>query len=223
MIEESDQRLCSRRYTIKDNASSRNIQDYAGHFVYPNDAEDIKSHKWFTGVKWERLHLTTPPFVPDVKSAGDTRYFDDEFISDFSDLSSSNIAEHAILDALKPFAEDVQKKAIRLIARPNDTIRLAKAEKEIDGLELCDEQKEYLKVFLRYYSPQKKRRPRDKLLRDKKVGMRVMEVRKQTAFLGYTYRRNPIHRGRLPSGMPQVGAGNPLGGRRVWYRARLSM
>ena len=34
-----------------------------------------------------------------------------------------------------------------------------------------------------------KRRPRDKLLRDPVIGKTVMEVRKQNAFSGYTYRR----------------------------------
>lgn len=34
-----------------------------------------------------------------------------------------------------------------------------------------------------------KKRPRDKILRDPKLGRRAMDVRKRRAFLGYTYRR----------------------------------
>ena len=34
-----------------------------------------------------------------------------------------------------------------------------------------------------------KKRPRDRLLRDKEVGRKVLELRKRGAFLGYTYQR----------------------------------
>ena len=34
-----------------------------------------------------------------------------------------------------------------------------------------------------------KKRPRDRLLRDREVGRKVMELRKRNAFFGYTYRR----------------------------------
>lgn len=60
--------------------------DYAGRFVFPYDAKDIKAHKWFKGVPWERLHELDPPFVPMIRSPDDTQYFnDDEPITDFSE------------------------------------------------------------------------------------------------------------------------------------------
>ena len=34
-----------------------------------------------------------------------------------------------------------------------------------------------------------KKRPRDRVLRDKVVGRQVLDLRKKGAFLGYTYRR----------------------------------
>jgi hypothetical protein len=49
-----------------------------------------------------------------------------------------------------------------------------------------------------------RRRPRDKLLRDYEVGKQVLDLRKRSAFLGYTYRRpahglenEPVGRGRV--------------------------
>ena len=64
---------------------SPNNRDYAGRYVYPDDAEDIKSHRWFKDILWDRIHIMTPPFVPAIKSIDDTHYFDEEEpISDFS-------------------------------------------------------------------------------------------------------------------------------------------
>lgn len=41
-------------------------------------AEDIKSHQWFKGIDFATLHLQEPPFKPQLKTPGDTRYFDDD-------------------------------------------------------------------------------------------------------------------------------------------------
>ncbi|KAH8814942.1 kinase-like domain-containing protein [Xylogone sp. PMI_703] len=223
LIKEKDQRLCSKRYKKIEYVGVNHNQDYAGHHVYPNDAEDIKSHKWFRGLPWERLHLTVPPFVPDVKSTEDTRYFDEEQASDFSDSISSSTPEAGMLAALKPFDEDIQAKALDLIAQPHSALMQKKAERDIDALDICDEQKFYLKAFVSHYSLKEKKRPRDKLLRDRRVGNKVMEVRKQNAFLGYTYRVNRASKDRLTGGRAQVCCKNSLGRRRIWHRARLSM
>ncbi|RFU32447.1 hypothetical protein B7463_g3868, partial [Scytalidium lignicola] len=222
LIKEKEQRLCSRRYRERESTSHSQHQDYAGHYVYPNDAEDIKSHKWFKGLQWGRLHLTVPPFVPDVKSLEDTRYFDEEPVSDFSESVCSDRGEAGMVEALKPFDEDIQRKAINLIAHPKSSLVLRKAEKEIDALDICDEQKVYLKAFISHYGRKEKKRPRDKLLRDRKVGGKVMEVRKQSAFLGYTYRMNHVGRDRLAKGTPRIPGRNSLGRRRIWHRARLT-
>lgn len=69
-------------------SSSRTTHDFTDHFVFPYDAEDIKAHKWFKGVPWERLHELDPPFVPLLRSTDDTQYFDDE--EPITDLSDSD-------------------------------------------------------------------------------------------------------------------------------------
>ncbi|KAI0600808.1 kinase-like domain-containing protein [Biscogniauxia sp. FL1348] len=46
-----------------------------------------------------------------------------------------------------------------------------------------------MKAFVRTYGRRERKRPRDRLLRDRNTRAAVLEVRKQTAFLGYTYRR----------------------------------
>lgn len=63
-------------------------KDFARRFVFPYDAKDIKAHKWFKGVPWERLHELDPPFVPMIRSADDTQYFDEE--EAITDVSESD-------------------------------------------------------------------------------------------------------------------------------------
>lgn len=65
--------------------------DFASRFVFPYDAEDIKAHKWFKGIPWERLHKLDPPFVPMIRSPDDTQYFDEE--EPVTDLSDSEDEE----------------------------------------------------------------------------------------------------------------------------------
>ncbi|KAL9113531.1 MAG: hypothetical protein Q9227_002269 [Pyrenula ochraceoflavens] len=66
-------------------------KDYNGFYVYPDDAEDIKAHPFFYGIQWDLIHLCKPPFVPRVKSYEDTKYFDDENISDLgSDTTATD-------------------------------------------------------------------------------------------------------------------------------------
>ena len=46
-----------------------------------------------------------------------------------------------------------------------------------------------MKAFIRTFGQRERKRPRDRLLRDRKTKATVLRVRKQTAFLGYTFRR----------------------------------
>jgi len=57
--------------------------------VANDGAEEIKNHPWFKGIEWSTLHLQTPPFVPQLKSETDTRYFEDD-IEAVSQRFSSN-------------------------------------------------------------------------------------------------------------------------------------
>jgi serine/threonine protein kinase len=40
--------------------------------------EDIKKHKWFATIDWDKLNAgqMTPPYIPPVKGEGDTSQFD---------------------------------------------------------------------------------------------------------------------------------------------------
>jgi protein-serine/threonine kinase len=230
IIQEKDSRLCSKRYKLKDQpSSSSQNQDYAGRYVFPNDAEDIKAHKWFRDIQWDRLHAMVPPFVPNIKSMEDTTYFDEEEpISDFSDsVSGPPPTMEEISDALKPFHREIQILCKGFIQRPHDSLRLRTVEKEIDSFAMCEEQKDYLKAFVKHYGRKEKKRPRDRLLRDKEIAPKVLELRKKGAFLGYTYRKfKPekqynLSRASLSKQGSLVGS---VGSKRtVWQRARLSI
>jgi protein-serine/threonine kinase len=36
-----------------------------------------QTHSWFRGLDFNTIHLQTPPFVPDLRTESDTRYFED--------------------------------------------------------------------------------------------------------------------------------------------------
>lgn len=137
----------------------------------------------------------TPPFVPAIKTADDTQYFDEEDpISDFS--SSQDSAHHLssptedeLEAALRCFNSEIKILARSYVTTGYDSARLRKIEREIDAFCMGDEHKDYLRGIVRAYGRKEKKRPRDRLLRDKEVAKRVMEERKKGAFLGYTYRR----------------------------------
>jgi hypothetical protein len=69
LITDKEYRLCSERYRMKDLVTStsssslpvgsgktgsstrcRSVRDFAGRYVFPYDAEDIKAHKWFRNI-----------------------------------------------------------------------------------------------------------------------------------------------------------------------------
>lgn len=229
IIQEKDDRLCSKRYRMKNYAPSDQYpQDFAGRYVFPDDAEDIKAHRWFRDIQWDRLHTSMPPFVPNIKSVDDTHYFDEEDpISDFSE-STSGPAPTAedISQALRPFNREIQTLAKGFVERPHDSVKLKKVEREIDAFVMCDEQKDYLKAFVKHYGRKEKKRPRDRLLRDRETAPKVLELRKRAAFLGYTYRRFRPNRERvMRNGSVRTGsvASSNTGKRQVWHRARLSI
>jgi protein-serine/threonine kinase len=55
-------------------------------------ADALKAHAWFKDIDFETLHLQTPPFVPELATPGDTRYFED----DIDAVSTSPILRTAI-------------------------------------------------------------------------------------------------------------------------------
>ena len=92
-----------------------------------------------------------------------------------------------------PFFEDIPWSRLHLQrppfvpeVRPDQSItKYFESEKDIVNSEV-DESSESGSQQIK---TKEKKRPRDKLLRDPVVGKAALEIRKQTAFLGYTYRR----------------------------------
>ena len=200
LLQEKEHRLCSKKYRLNDYQHSKRIpgqliarradphaQDYEGNYVYPDDATDIKTHSFFRRISWDRLHLTRPPFVPDVNGRDDTKYFDEEEpISDVDDAASQSDLGHAS-------DEDMHDAVL-------GTARMT----QIDGAQGQDG------LLLNSAAPgrtgkngpgdrgggagkvKEKKRPRDRVLRDKDVGRKALDIRKKGAFLGYTYRRPKI-------------------------------
>ncbi|KMU83529.1 serine/threonine-protein kinase CBK1 [Coccidioides immitis H538.4] len=98
ILQEKEYRLCSEKYILNDYVHSGRIpgellnypadktsRNYRGHYVYPDDAADIKNHPFFKAVRWDELHYRSPPFVPKVKAGDDTKYFEGEQVSDAPD------------------------------------------------------------------------------------------------------------------------------------------
>lgn len=216
ILQEKEHRLCSKKYMLNDyqhskrhpgqlvtSPANKHSKDYQGNYVYADDATDIKSHPFFQGLSWDRLHLSRPPFVPDVKSRDDTKYFDEEEpISDVDDASSYSSTQEALdtqgyddgTAAAHTKPADAAQEDGCYARKVNEMVWEENA--KLDAADK-DAPKNKDKA-----ATKEKKRPRDKLLRDKQVGRQVMDMRKQGAFIGYTYRR-PKHstvaeeRGRL--------------------------
>ncbi|KAJ5217058.1 hypothetical protein N7468_010066 [Penicillium chermesinum] len=172
----------------------RHITSY---FVYPNDAVDIKAHPFFRGIRWNELHLSSPPLVPRVRNWEDTRYFDDwKSTGRWDEVSagseSDNAEEEAGDDAGSP---NITPESPEAYADADQISPLEPVAPKADAQKAQDAEKKDQK------------RARDKILRDKKVGRAALEIRKHGAFLGYTYRRPKgpalalgTERGRQPFG-----------------------
>ena len=220
LLQEKEHRLSSKKYRLNDYQPSRRMpgqhgsrladpyaQDYQGNYVYPDDAADIKSHYFFRRISWDRLHLTRPPFVPDVSSVDDTKYFDEEEpVSDVDDATSQSshtigASDENLSNAGPGTAYVTQVDGPQVL---HEAYMNPIEHDEADAKKVVDRADA---VRLR-----EKKRPRDKVLRDKEVGRKALELRKKGAFLGYTYRRphlpffdddrgweRPLKRSRLPS------------------------
>lgn len=195
LIQEKEVRLCSRRYQMNDGVEegSRRAQDVLGRFVFADDAEDIKAHRWFKNFPWDRIRNISPPFVPHIRSMEDTHYFDEsEPLDDVTDssISRAEVRPDEVRAILGDFGPSVQNFALDLISVPYDSARLRSADHRIDSsVKLTPNERKVLKHFVRMYGRKERKRPRDILLRDDETKDVVMETRKKTAFVGYTWRR----------------------------------
>ncbi|KAI9846863.1 MAG: hypothetical protein M1837_003475 [Sclerophora amabilis] len=193
LLRENGSRLSSKKYAVNDSkagkriwsnilsgSSSKSFAQQRGHYVFPNDAADIKAHPFFEGVTWDSIHLLQPPFIPKMKSWKDTRYFDgDEAISDVDDASSSG-SEASNID------KTPNSKPLGQVDGPLDEWNSNRMPSAGNGGGIAKEG-----------SPTKckreKKRPRDKILRDREFGKEAMELRKKGSFIGYTYRSPKKH------------------------------
>lgn len=251
LICEKESRLSSRRYRYRDmhpeplvfgkGRHRRAYQDWTGRSVYPQDAEDLKAHKWFRDIPWDRLSQISPPFVPQLSGCEDTHYFDEEeSISDWSesqpepstdteDLASNPLfagssnansfrgapllprpaiyrspeRTAAMQAQLAQFPRGTRAMLAQFVSAPYDSAKLKRADREIETVttaetasgEATPEARQHLcdamKAFVRLYGRRERKRPRDRLLRDRGTRDAVLDVRKQTAFMGYAYRRIP--------------------------------
>jgi len=60
----------------------------------PKDAEDVKAHKYFKGVNWEKYENKEiePPFIPTFDGEEDLKYFDKAYIEE--DINSNSQSTH---------------------------------------------------------------------------------------------------------------------------------
>ncbi|KAI1083293.1 kinase-like domain-containing protein [Whalleya microplaca] len=256
-VTEKEARLSSKRYQYRDRSPNpspssksrhrRGYQDWTGRSVYPHDAEDIKAHKFFRDIPWDRLHQISPPFVPQLNGSEDTHYFDEEeSISDWSESQAETSSETediqtnpliaagsggasalatvlprsciaplpppllrrspeklaAIQAQLAAFPTSARALVGQFVAAPYDAARLKRMDREIETAaataaggahhhrhEEAQGLAAQMKAFVRTYGRRERKRPRDRLLRDRGTKAVVLEVRKRTAFMGYTYSR----------------------------------
>jgi protein-serine/threonine kinase len=120
--------------------------------------------------------------------------------------------QHEDVDALMGGLRDsVQDFAMRSVAQRYDTVRLRNIDAEIHEYpDLTAGQRDFLRQFVRTFGRKERKRPRDRLLRDRKTKHVVMDVRKRTAFLGYTWRRMRAPAELLGSGL-ELGSPEPVG------------
>lgn len=158
--------------------ADKNNRNYNGFFVYPDDADDIRNHPFFYGIPWDNMQDYNPPFVPRVQSWEDTKYFDDEGpISDI-DSATSEDSMHAIRLETPLLNPSCHQQESQLIIP--ETLHVD-AEKELllPVTPTCPKVKR----------PKEKKRPRDKILRDPNCGKLALQLRKNSAFIGYGYRK----------------------------------
>ncbi|RGP65624.1 hypothetical protein FLONG3_9127 [Fusarium longipes] len=177
----------------EDGFQTSRFTDYSGRYVFPGDAEDIKAHRWFRNIQWERLQSQPAPYIPNLKSDDDAHYFDEsEPFEDWSESVPSGICLNTedVRELLFGFGHHVQQKAMELIKVPFDAAKLRSMDHDIDAAkDLQPSEKAALKQFVRFYGHKERKRPRDMLLRDKSTKKTSLRIRKETAFMGYTWRR----------------------------------
>lgn len=119
-----------------------------------------------------------PPFIPRVQSWEDTKYFDDE--GPISDMDSTSSDE----DSPTPIFRTVP-------AEPNSHHQ--EAQGIVPAIPIDESTRKASPCVMSQVKASKvreKKRPRDKILRDENCGKMALQMRKESAFIGYGYRRS---------------------------------
>ncbi|KAF1983536.1 kinase-like protein [Aulographum hederae CBS 113979] len=233
ILQEKDHRLSSRKYRDNDLSSHvrnsrRNSRAGNAHhhgatryptaqspnFVFADDAEAIKLHPFFGGVRWDRMTAgrETPPFVPRVGGGQSiTKYFEDEedILSSKEDVAGSSGSESDKENMDPLVASKVDRNGNVVVDVDTRKVEQEREEKETtptpqnplnpnkppDSQTATPTQVTTEKATEKDKNKDKKKprkekkRPRDRILRDPQLGRKALDVRKKRAFLGYTYRR----------------------------------
>ena len=217
-MQEKESRICSRKYQHNDlelrrrsthdgdeSVSHLSFQDFLGHFVFPDDAQEIKKHPFFRGIDWEHLHEIRPPEVPVVDSKTDTRYFEEgSTVSDMAERSSSSnltdeelaVQEALIHNILQTYQEDDhaskgEQHGGGLDGQYLEDVLRGDKEGVFDEDLITIAQNVLREEGEKHRRRRERRRPRDRILRDRAIAKEAMELRKKGAFLGYEYLRPP--------------------------------
>ncbi|KAJ5513572.1 hypothetical protein N7463_003124 [Penicillium fimorum] len=186
ILQEREYRLCSPKYQANDILNGRPLstqmlysmdpryRNIASYYVYSNDAADIKIHPFFRGIRWQDLHMCQPPMIPRVRSWEDTRYFDDWKLP-------GDVAENAAGTDL----EDADQEPDEIVPGNQEISPVKDADPPVVETTPSAAQEQAKDAEKK----KEKKRPRDKILRDKQMSKTVLDIRKKGAFLGYTYRR----------------------------------
>lgn len=147
--------------------------------MYPEDAVDIKNHSFFYGIPWDNMQDYNPPFIPRIHSWEDTRYFDDEGpISDIESATSEDSVQAIRLETPLLDPNCHQQESQRIVPEdPQSELEKGRAQFPPP-------------VLVKSKTPKEKKRPRDKILRDANCGKIALQMRKDSAFIGYGYRKS---------------------------------
>lgn len=100
LLQDKAQRLSHPRYRANDMAILAGKSNPQLTHVYSDGASDIKQHSFFTGIPWDYMHQTRPPFIPNVESNESTRYFASE-----NEIMRDSTAEEVIEEENKHHKE----------------------------------------------------------------------------------------------------------------------
>ena len=197
LLVEKEKRLCSRKYELNDHMRKRSNN---GLFVYADDADSIKKHHFFRNIVWDEMLSRRPPFVPRVKGWEDTKYFDEEHtISDIDIDSSEDVPNVLERKPARPASSDTKigskhhQEDQHIVPSAAVKLQMPEASAMMTGgaQGVVTWKDEKLEDTIVEPSPRKrkeKKRPRDKILRDR-IGRIAMGMRKECSFLGYVYGR----------------------------------